>query len=236
MFTCVTHIPTELQVVLLENVPWFVPIYLHTLRVTTNKGQVLRPTAIVYRPGKQRERPYELEVALRLPSRTTVTVSIDFDYIFLKWQEYPPDANHGHYIGAATISTVLPVARNYTAIPVDGTMFADSFNATRSGYFLQIHTEALLLTLPTPDFSMPYNVICLTCTVVALAFGPIHSITTKKIAIKDRSEDEGKGLLAKVKALVFRAKSNAKKENFEETTKEADPEDQTEDATARRDN
>jgi len=26
---------------------------------------------------------------------------------------------------------------------------------------------------------MPYNVICLTCTVVALAFGPLHNITTK---------------------------------------------------------
>lgn len=39
-------------------------------------------------------------------------------------------------------------------------MFADSFSATRPGYILQMHTEALLLTLPTPDFSMPYNVIC----------------------------------------------------------------------------
>lgn len=36
-----------------------------------------------------------------------------------------------------------------------------------------------MITLPTPDFSMPYNVICLTCTVMALAFGPLHNITTK---------------------------------------------------------
>ena len=38
----------------------------------------------------------------------------------------------------------------------------------------------MIITLPTPDFSMPYNVICLVCTVVALAFGPIHNITTKR--------------------------------------------------------
>lgn len=201
---------SELQVVLLENIPWFVPIYLHTLKVTTNKGVVIKPTSIVYRPGKQRERPYELEVAIRLPTRSTVTVSIDFDYIFLKWQEYPPDANHGHYIGAATISANLPVARNYTSIPVDGLLFADSMNATRSGYFLQIHTEALLLTLPTPDFSMPYNVICLTCTVVALAFGPIHSITTKKIAIKDKKETGS--LLTKLKRKFFSKKNNTTEE------------------------
>jgi hypothetical protein len=27
---------------------------------------------------------------------------------------------------------------------------------------------------------MPYNVICLTCTVVAIAFGSIHNFTTRK--------------------------------------------------------
>lgn len=217
---------SELQVVVLENIPWFVPIYLHTLRVTTNKGVVIQPTAIVYRPGKQRTRPYELEVAIRLPSRSTVTVSIDFDYIFLKWQEYPPDANHGHYIGAATISTMLPVARNYTSIPVDGSLFADSFNATRSGYFLQLNTEALLLTLPTPDFSMPYNVICLTCTVVALAFGPIHSITTKKIAVKDKDKDES--LVGRVKRRFFKKKEKVEKEDFEERAAEGNEEEEDE--------
>jgi hypothetical protein len=44
-----------------------------------------------------------------------------------------------------------------------------------------IYTEILLLSLPTPDFSMPYNVICLACTVAALAFGPLHNITTKYV-------------------------------------------------------
>ena len=33
---------------------------------------------------------------------------------------------------------------------------------------LQLYTEALLVNLPTPDFSMPYNVICLACTVSIL--------------------------------------------------------------------
>jgi phosphatidylinositol glycan class T len=42
-----------------------------------------------------------------------------------------------------------------------------------------LFTEILLLSLPTPDFSMPYNVICLACTVAALAFGPLHNITTR---------------------------------------------------------
>ena len=61
--------------------------------------------------------------------------------------------------------------------------FWDSFNASREGYLVQLRTETLIITLPTPDFSMPYNVICLACTVVALAFGPLHNITTKRFDI-----------------------------------------------------
>ena len=49
---------------------------------------------------------------------------------------------------------------------------------------VQLYTESLLVNLPTPDFSMPYNVICLSCTVVALAFGPLHNITTKVTRIQ----------------------------------------------------
>jgi len=59
-------------------------------------------------------------------------------------------------------------------------MFFYSFNASRDGYLVQFRTETLIVTMPTPDFSMPYNVICLACTVVALAFGPLHNITTKR--------------------------------------------------------
>lgn len=52
-------------------------------------------------------------------------------------------------------------------------------NPNRKNFF-RIYGEALLVNLPTPDFSMPYNVICLVCTVVALAFGPIHNLTTRR--------------------------------------------------------
>ncbi len=72
---------------------------------------------------------------------------------------------------------------------------------------MQIRTEALLISLPTPDFSMPYNVICLTCTVVALAFGPIHNISTKKIVIRDK---EGKKTLIEKLKEFFSTKKTPK--------------------------
>ena len=52
-------------------------------------------------------------------------------------------------------------------------------------FFLRLHTESLLVSLPTPDFSMPYNVICLACTVVAIAFGSLHNLTTRSFVVVD---------------------------------------------------
>lgn len=56
---------------------------------------------------------------------------------------------------------------------------------TDGDYFVRLHTETLLVSLPTPDFSMPYNVICLACTVIAIAFGSIHNLTTRRFVVYD---------------------------------------------------
>lgn len=178
----------KLDVIVLQNIPWYAPVYLHKLKIVSN-GQEIKPKQIKYRPGRQRQKPYYLEILLQLPARSVTTIAIDFDYVFLKWQEYPPDANHGFYIGSAVISAYLPLARNYTGLPQDGSTISDSFNASRSGYLVQMRTENMVITLPTPDFSMPYNVICLSCTVVALAFGPLHNITTKSLKLKPKRNE-----------------------------------------------
>lgn len=46
-----------------------------------------------------------------------------------------------------------------------------------------VRTTSLLLSLPTPDFSMPYNVIILTCTVVALCFGSMFNLLSRRLAL-----------------------------------------------------
>lgn len=79
---------------------------------------------IKYIPGKQRVRPTYLEVLIQLPPSSTTTVSIDLDYVFLKWQEYPPDASHGFYLGSAVVSCLMPVSTNFTGVPLDGSLFA----------------------------------------------------------------------------------------------------------------
>jgi len=99
-----------------------------------------------------------------IPPMSTVFISFEVEKGHLKWDEYPPDANHGFYLDAAHFEV------NIT-----------SGNETETRHYF---SRVLLINLSTPDFSMPYNVICLTCTVVALSFGPIHNITTKRLQLR----------------------------------------------------
>jgi len=76
-------------------------------------------------PGKDRSRPHQLEVVFRLRPESITKISMEFDRAFLKWTEYPPDANHGFYINSAVISTMLPSAKQYTAVPQNGSFMSD---------------------------------------------------------------------------------------------------------------
>ncbi|XP_059048121.1 GPI transamidase component PIG-T [Achroia grisella] len=174
---------TPIDVVLLENAPWWLPIQLSSLRVNGEADSDL-VIAQYYSPGRSRQKPYHLELLIKLPPRATTTITIDFEFVFLKWQEYPPDANHGFYIGSALITANLPTAKQYSSLPITGSTFDSIINASKPWYTAVLRTNGAMVSLPTPDFSMPYNVICLACTVVALAFGPLHNICTKELILK----------------------------------------------------
>lgn len=54
---------------------------------------------------------------------------------------------------------------------------------------IRIYTDTLLVSLPTPDFSMPYNVITLTCTIIALFFGSIFNLLIRSF---EKVDDDDK--------------------------------------------
>jgi phosphatidylinositol glycan class T len=70
-----------------------------------------------YVPGKDRSRAYHLEVVFRLRANSVTKLTLSFERTFLKWTEYPPDANHGFYINSAVVSTVLPLLVEETGGP-----------------------------------------------------------------------------------------------------------------------
>jgi phosphatidylinositol glycan class T len=157
-----------------ESLPWYMRPYLHTLQATVaGKDGLPQPVAIseiikdiFYRPAVDRKRGTQLELVLHVPVESTVTLIYDIEKSILRYIEYPPDANRGFNVAPAVIR-LLDVAGQESLSPV------------------YLHTTSLLLSLPTPDFSMPYNVIILTSTVIALAFGSIFNILVRRFVPAD---------------------------------------------------
>ncbi|KAF2767276.1 GPI transamidase component GPI16 [Teratosphaeria nubilosa] len=168
--------PHPHRIVYLESLPWFLRPYMHTLSVS--HGQIEK---MYYTPAIDRERGTHLELLLEIPAASTVELSYDVEKAILRYTEYPPDANRGFDVAAAVIR-VLP----------------RDVDKDRQGNYLR--TTTLLLPLPTPDFSMPYNVIILTSTVIALGFGCIFNLLVRRFVLVE--EVPVSPLVVKVRAVV----------------------------------
>ncbi|KAI3357318.1 hypothetical protein L3Q82_015764 [Scortum barcoo] len=189
------HPYRSFPVLLLDSVPWYLRLYIHTLTVTS-KGKDNKPSYIHYQPSKDRVRPHLLEMLLQLPPNSVTEVTVQFERALLKWTEYTPDPNHGFYVGSSVISSLVPsVVAMDTNSTQERPLFSSFFPCKEeSSYFVRIYTEPLLVNLPTPDFSMPYNVICLTCTVVAVGYGSLYNLLTRSFQIEEPSPGLAKRL------------------------------------------
>jgi GPI-anchor transamidase subunit T len=86
--------PSQVEIVYLESLPWFMKPYLHTLKATVDARPIPLST-IRYRPAIDRLRGTQLEVQLSIPANTTLSLTWEFDKSILRYTEYPPDANRG---------------------------------------------------------------------------------------------------------------------------------------------
>jgi phosphatidylinositol glycan class T len=172
---------TEVEFVYMESLPWFMRVYLHTLtaRISSSSANATSSAEIIkeiyYRPALDRARGTQLELLLRIPPKCTVFLTYDFEKSILRYTEYPPDANRGFDVAAAVITTLEPRVMN-------------------------IRTTSLLLYLPTPDFSMPYNVIIFTSTAIALAFGGLYNILVRRFVGANEAPSPLGGLKARMAA------------------------------------
>ncbi|KAI1827055.1 Gpi16 subunit [Xylaria intraflava] len=181
---------TAVEFIYMESLPWFMRIYLHTLQTRvegTSRASEDIIEEIYYRPALDRVRGTQLELRMRIPPASTVFLTYDLEKSILRYTEYPPDANRGFDV-AASIITILP------------TTSPDAPPARRKTSNLR--TTSLLLNLPTPDFSMPYNVIIFTSTAVALAFGGLYNILVRRFVGADEGPDVASGLKGKLAVLA----------------------------------
>lgn len=118
--------------------------------------------------------PTLLHAELILPPLTTVRIGMDVLKAFLKYTDHMPDAQRGWDVPGA-ILTLLPVTDR-----------ASSSDTERERG--RVYTRTVLVNLATPDFSMPYNVIIMTCTLVALVFGTIFNLLVRRFVVVDMRE------------------------------------------------
>ena len=172
--------------------PWHLQLYLHTMRAETIRGAPVHDlhgekvdeftSLIDYIPSIPHSRPTTLQVLLRIPANSTINVKMDVIKSFLRYTEYPPDAQRGWDLPPAVFSVLD---------------FEDERSASNQEHDLvevpkrwKLYTRPLLVDLATPDFSMPYNVIIFTCSLIAFLFGTVFNLLTRKFVVVELDEGD----------------------------------------------
>lgn len=108
-----------------------------------------------------------IHLTLNLPAHSRMTITIPFTKLTLKYTDHRPDAERGREISSGVLTLLASVSN------MDET-------TEHPGSRPRIFTSRLLLDVPTPDFSMPYNVIIMSSTVMAVFFGLMHGSLTRR--------------------------------------------------------
>ncbi|CAI5733460.1 unnamed protein product [Hyaloperonospora brassicae] len=154
-------------------IPWYLRLYFHTFRASVGGSEpkareLIR--AFDFVPAELFAQPNQLRLEAFLPANTTLVFSLRMEKAFLHLSEHPPDANRGFDIAPGVV--IFNRSGNDSVCGKDvGVPF---FTTTT------LFTEPLLVSLPTPDFSMPYNVIAMTSTVVAFFVGTMLNTLLRK--------------------------------------------------------
>uniref|UniRef100_A0A6G1SC30 GPI transamidase component PIG-T n=1 Tax=Aceria tosichella TaxID=561515 RepID=A0A6G1SC30_9ACAR len=187
-----------IRVTYMDAIPYFMRVYLHTLTIRTSSGQELKPNKLNF-VLSQEETPTLIEFSFIIPANSEVQISYDFERAFLAHNKFKPGANRGTLLGSSMIIVpirpllnhlVMPLCTRFGRLSVAGSVTDTSSNTTTvqliglDDNVLRIYSKPLLVILPMPDFSMPYNVLCLVTTVLVSAFGPIYNMTTRKPVIQ----------------------------------------------------
>ncbi|KAL6208956.1 hypothetical protein ACLB2K_019899 [Fragaria x ananassa] len=211
------------EVKVFQVVPWYIKVYFHTLQVYVNE-QPQAVSDVVEKmhvsPSVDKMSPGVMEILLKFPcGMKSAAITLDFDKGFLHIDEYPPDANQGFDIPSAIIS--FPnFHTSMQFLKDDSTDKSAILSKFKENSAVLAYTEVLLVPLTTPDFSMPYNVITITCTVCALYFGSLLNVLRRRLGEEERLEKKEKepGLLRQLLFKLYAKISGRPLEPVESTS------------------
>lgn len=157
-------------VCIFQVIPWPIRAWIHTLQLQIDDRQVpLQDHVSIKRLNLAVDRvsPLVLDICIDLghpngAPATTARLSWSFTKSFLTVAEQPPDAHRGLDVPSAIVSFPLDLA-----------------SKGKEGQ-IEVYCDGLLIQLATADISMPYNVICLTGTVLAIFCGALLNAIVKR--------------------------------------------------------
>lgn len=176
-----------------DQLPWFAQPLLHTVQAEAavdefdEADDVVRyrddvaPTFIVsahYMPPARRRRPSVLELELRVPAASTLTVTYTLVKQVLHYDEHVPDPHRGLDLPPPMfVPLVRPLVEHERRPRTWAAAHAKSPAAVAQP--ARMYAAPTLLDMAVPDFSMPYNVILFYSTFVALFFGSMLNVMVR---------------------------------------------------------
>ena len=172
---------SDLLVLYVETMPWLVSLQLHTMVFSVDgrdrskcfffivhlyifrsfEGDLL--SSLSYTPAEPHGHPTLLEAKLLVPANKTVQITMEVTKAFLRYTEHPPDPHRGWDLPPATV------------------FFSGRMNHSISESCRRVYSPVLLVDVATPDFSMPYNVIIMSSTLIAFIFATIFNLFTRNL-------------------------------------------------------
>lgn len=196
----------SLRVNFLEVFPAFQRVYLHTLNVTVSglsvsSGVLYNDPSFHFLPGNtQKGTCTKLEFSLNIPPNSEAHVYIEFEKFLMRLDEYPPDPNRGQDMPAVKVTYTIPgrAEDKLSRANMPNTPLFSRWPVP--GEKVAVYANGLLVSMPLPDFSMPYNVITLTCTIVAFFFGSTHNLLVRR---RDEEKNKKKNNTKKKKCSIM---------------------------------
>ena len=115
------------------------------------------------------------ESIVTLLPNSTLNIQLDVSKSFLRYTEHSPDAHRGWDLPPALLVPVQLID--------NGTHHTKEVSKGGGNLSQIIYSPVLLVDLATPDFSMPYNVIIMSSTLIALIFGSIFNLVTRRFFV-----------------------------------------------------
>lgn len=176
-----------IRIRLFQPLPWFVKLFMHTLRIQHDGRDVSRDATegIKFVPAIDRIRSSTLELQAVIPANvSTLRLYMQYDKGFLRQSEFPADANRGFDLPPAKMDafTIRPIAEVTSEAKQTPLTLSLGKGA---GPTETVYMNGLLMLLPTPDFSMTFNVSALTGSLVSVLAITIIRKLIERVAWKD---------------------------------------------------